>query len=119
MEDWKGNTIKKGDIVKIYMYRYMFSGSEMSLVIIDRNGRIQETAKTTIPEEYVWVLCNTYKIIGGTTFIIKEDTKPDEVVEMPLCCFDFMINANGFCHAICIEGVSDNRDDFMIKHFSS
>jgi len=118
MKDWKGNNINIGDTVKIYLYRYITSGAEMSLMTIGKNG-VKEVGRQKIPEEYTWVLCHTYKIIGGTQMLFKEKTKPDEITEVPLCMFDFAGNLNSFCHAVCIEGVSDSREEFMLNHFNS
>ena len=115
MRDWAGNEIKVGHIVKIYMFMNPFAGSEISLLHLDsRKNNIEKIGEFS--NDYQWTLVNTHKIIDVNWRILSDGYKPEDIRHTPIQVIDFEINQHP-CYAICIQGISDNREKFMLEYF--
>lgn len=107
MKDWKGNEIKVGHTIIKVAIDNMFSGSKMCLIV---NGEIASTID--IEKEYLW------DIVGKCH--VKEDDDNEialgEVSEMGIKFLGFFMSVQPW-EIICIEGISDNKEEFYDNYF--
>lgn len=118
--DWKGNEINIGDTVLLYEYRTIFTPTEETAIgqILMYGEKKIQTEPEVYKTPYSWDLYKTIKIVepkelDSMTFTISFEVKqPEEVIEEPINWFG-LNQQEEFCCAICIKGVSDNKDEFL------
>lgn len=113
MEDWKGNTIKVGDIVIKVRYKNWFEGNKQSLGFLSQNGIIYMSEPTYVEPTYFWQIIETSKITEpSNSFTVKFN--PEDEGETPI---NHLGSGLGLaCNAfemLCIKGISDNQDEFF------
>lgn len=114
MKDWKGNEIKIGDTISSYYYKCLFGGSE--IVRFDpENGFKQERVGKT--PEFCWVLSSRFIVTPPSNSLTIAETD-ESIGEIPINMADSdWVLPQKHLMCLCIEGVSDNEQDFFEEYF--
>ena len=114
MKDWKGNDIQIGQTVLLVATGSMFEGSSLIVVMIDGEDHEEVYKSEPLPKSYSFEIIEKYLItepsVAITTNLLAEINK------MPVDHADFFIVKQPW-HIICIEGISDNRDEYYAEYF--
>jgi hypothetical protein len=112
MNDWKGNEITVGMIVSKIRYKNWYEGGKISLGFMSSDG-IEFIGKTVYQEDnYFWDVVETARITEpSNTFTMMFD--PNAIGSVPINHIGgFQLHCNAF-EIICIQGISDNMDEFF------
>ena len=115
MEDWQGNKIRTEDIVLVYNFMDMFGGQECAIEQYDRNRRLVSSEKYIADYDFKWELHSQNKITNKDTITISID--PDFIQQIPIQSVDTFIASQPW-QAVCIKGISDNRQNFMESYLN-
>jgi hypothetical protein len=110
MKDWKGNEIQEGQTILKVAVKGMFDGCRTQLMIVNK----------PVGEEFIQERQYLWEIV--TKCYVKEKgdnsaTIGGEVQEIGIDFLDFFFSAQPW-EIICIEGVSDNKDDYYMNEFN-
>lgn len=109
MKDWAGNNIKVGDTVIEYMYMIPFSDCKTT-INLDGNDMLFDPKP-----KYVWDEKNRFKVIEKSNEIGL--SLNGDISEIPINLIGLFSEDWSVYVCKCIEGKSDNRDDFFINYF--
>lgn len=120
MKDWKGNKIQIGQTVLKINFKDMFGGSKSRLIInfYGEDGKIhtQHVGEDVIaPEGYQWTVSSKFLITKPSnemTICFSSECKS----EIPINCAGMWIATQPW-EVLCIEGISDNEEDFFKEYF--
>lgn len=115
MEDWKGNKIQVGHTVIVVSTGSMFEGSKPCLMIMTENGIEKVFEGEPIKKSYSFDISAKYLITHpSNNLTISMNDKPSEV---PINHIDFWVCKQPW-QIVCIEGISDNKDEYYKDYFS-
>ena len=115
MKDWKGNKIKVGQTVIKVRYKTMFAGNKQRFVLIcydEKGNKASQTfgEESIVPLDYFWDIKGRYIITEKrNSMTISFGESPSEV---PVDNMDFILCTQPW-EILCIEGLSDNKDEFF------
>jgi len=116
MEDWKGNKIKVGHTVIVISTGSMLEGSKYCLFMRTENGLEKVFEGEPIKKSYSFDISAKYLITEpGNNLTISMNGKLSEV---PINHIDFLICKQPW-QIVCIEGISDNKDEYYKDYFSA
>lgn len=114
MEDWKGNEIKVGQTVLVVSTGNIFEGSKPCVLMMTENGLEKVFEGEPIKKSYSFDISAKYFITEpGNNLTLSYGDKPSEV---PINQIDFWVNRQPW-QIVCIEGISDNKDEYYKEHF--
>ena len=116
MEDWKGNKIQVGQTVIVVSTGSMFEGLKPCLLMMTENGLEKVFESEPIKKSYSFDISAKYFITEpSNNLTISMGDKPSEV---PINHIDFWISKQPW-QIVCIEGISDNKDEYYNDYFSA
>ena len=116
MEDWKGNKIQVGHTVIVVSTGSIFEGSKPCLLIITENGLKKVFEGEPIKKSYSFDVSAKYFITEPSNNLkISMSHKPSEI---PINHIDFWVSKQPW-QIVCIEGISDNKDEYYKDYFSA
>lgn len=119
MKDWKGNEIQVGHTVLVVMTRSMFSGGTLSTFFKDKFGNTELIELGTVKNDYLFETVSKAKVAEyKETLTWSEEGDPIDLGEIPINWLGFVLPTNGRT-IICIEGISDNQEDYYLDYFNS
>lgn len=116
MKDWKGNDIDVGHTIVIVRVGSMFDGA--TPVFISLKDDTMEIGDP-LPKTYVFERNERIKVTEWSRLVmLGAEPSDDTVNEIPINQLDFFINVQPW-EILCIEGVSDNEQDYYLNYFNS
>jgi hypothetical protein len=116
MEDWKGNKIQVGHTVIVVSTGSMLEGSRPCLLMMTENGMEKVFEGEPIKKSYSFDVSAKYFITEpSNNLTISMNDKPSKV---PINHIGFWISKQPW-QIVCIEGISDNKDEYYKDYFSA
>jgi len=115
MKDWKGNTIKVGDTIVVINKEQMFAGNEVGLCRMNENGEWEFESLGIDKPRHKWEIQNKIEVTPPSSeCTIYTSRKENDLI--PINQIDFCCPIQPF-QVCCIEGVSDNEEEYYLEFF--
>lgn len=114
MTDWKGNIIQAGHNILIVDVQSPFSDCDMVMYSpID----FKEVGRIKGKRDYIWNVSQRVKVTEPSQSIMISFNN-NTASEIPVNSLEFMCSCQ-YWQIICIEGISDNKEEYFTEHFKT
>lgn len=115
MKDWKGNTVDIGSTIIIVDIKTPFGGDRVVFPVADENGDIHLIDGGKTSNNYHWNINVKYIVTDfGNSY---KTSFTDAAGSIPINLIEMMIKVQPW-QILCIEGKSDNKDEYFEHLFS-
>lgn len=117
-KDWKGNLIQPGDVIFPVATKPFFSGGRIVLMDFSTNDRSKDkTLHEWKALEHVWYPGQKYKVIDAGEGALRFETLNSDITVN--VCWYFMQFGMQTDTIFCIEGKSDNEQEYYTEYFKA